>query len=251
VHEARGQLGQKRVAENLLALLDGSEILPSHKDCGKVQDPYSLRCVPQVHGAARDAFEFVESILSREINAATDNPLVFADGDVISAGNFHGQPVSQALDFLGISMATLANISERRIENMVNPDLSGLPAFLAPNPGLDSGLMIPQVVAASLASENKSLAHPASVDTIPTSANREDHVSMGVTAARHARDITRNVAKVLGIELICGAQGLHFDHSLRAGQAASRPRSPPCASASRPSRATATWRPISPWPRSS
>jgi histidine ammonia-lyase len=218
VHEARGQLGQKRVAENLLALLDGSEILPSHKDCGKVQDPYSLRCVPQVHGAARDAFEFVESILSREINAATDNPLVFADGDVISAGNFHGQPVSQALDFLGISMATLANISERRIENMVNPDLSGLPAFLAPNPGLDSGLMIPQVVAASLASENKSLAHPASVDTIPTSANREDHVSMGVTAARHARDITRNVAKVLGIELICGAQGLHFDHSLRAGR---------------------------------
>lgn len=218
VHVARGQIGQRLVAENLLALLDGSEILPSHKDCKKVQDPYSLRCVPQVHGAARDAFAFVRGVLEREINAATDNPLVFADGDVISAGNFHGQPVAQAMDFLGIAIATIANISERRIENMVNPDLSGLPAFLAPSPGLDSGLMIPQVVAASLASENKSLAHPASVDTIPTSANREDHVSMGVTAARHARDIVANTAKVLGIELICGAQGLYFDHSLRAGR---------------------------------
>ncbi|PIE22430.1 MAG: histidine ammonia-lyase [Planctomycetota bacterium] len=218
VHQARGQLGQALVARNLLALLEDSEVIPSHKDCGKVQDAYSLRCVPQVHGAARDAFAFVQGVLEREINAATDNPLVFADGDVISAGNFHGQPVSQALDFLGISIATLANISERRIENLVNPDLSGLSPFLAPNPGLNSGLMIPQVVAASLASENKSLAHPASVDTIPTSANREDHVSMGVTAARHARDIVNNTAKVLGIELISGAQGLHFDHSIKAGR---------------------------------
>ncbi len=218
VHEARGQAGQARVAANLRALLEGSKILPSHTDCEKVQDPYSLRCVPQVHGAARDAVAFVRDVLTREINAATDNPLVFASGEVISAGNFHGQPVSQAMDFLGIALATFANISERRIENMVNPDLSGLPAFLALNPGLDSGLMIPQVVAASLASENKVLAHPSSVDTIPTSANREDHVSMGATAARHARDIAANTAKVLGIELICGAQGLSFDRSLEAGK---------------------------------
>lgn len=218
VHEARGQEGQLRTASNLRLLLEDSEILPSHADCEKVQDPYSLRCVPQVHGAVRDALSFVEDVLAREVNAATDNPLVFADGSIISAGNFHGQPVAQALDFLGIAIATLANISERRIENMVNPDLSGLPPFLAPNPGLDSGLMIPQVVAASLASENKSLAHPASVDTIPTSANREDHVSMGVTAARQARDIARNTARVLGIELLCAAQGLSFDRALRAGR---------------------------------
>lgn len=217
VQEARGQPGQIRTAHNLRRLLAGSDIVRSHADCEKVQDPYSLRCVPQVHGAVRDALAFVEGVLTVEINAATDNPLVFDDGSVITAGNFHGQPVSQALDFLGIALCTLANISERRTENMVNPDLSGLPDFLAPDPGIDSGFMIPQVVAASLASENKSLAHPASVDTIPTSANREDHVSMGVTAARHARDIALNTAKVIGIELICGAQGLSFDHDLEAG----------------------------------
>ncbi|MEZ5987534.1 MAG: histidine ammonia-lyase [Planctomycetota bacterium] len=217
VHEARGQQGQQATARNLLRLLEDSEIVESHRDCDKVQDPYSLRCSPQVHGAARDAIAYGRGVLEREVNAATDNPLVFPDGEVVSAGNFHGQPVSQALDFLGIALATLANISERRIENLVNPDLSGMPAFLAPDPGLESGFMIPQVVAASLASENKSLAHPASVDTIPTSANREDHVSMGVTAARHARDIAANTAKVLGIELLCGAQGLDFDRSLRAG----------------------------------
>ena len=217
VHEARGQTGQLACARNMVRLLEASEILPSHVDCDKVQDPYSLRCVPQIHGATRDALTFVGGVLEREANAATDNPLIFGD-DIVSAGNFHGQPVSQALDFLGIGVATLANVSERRIENMVNPDLSGLPAFLAPDPGLHSGFMIPQVVAASLVSENKSLAHPASVDSIPTSANREDHVSMGVTAARHARDITSNVAKVLGIEVICGAQGLEFDRSLSAGR---------------------------------
>ena len=218
VHRVRGQIGQRTSAANVLRLLDGSEVLTSHVDCEKVQDPYSLRCAPQVHGAARDAVDFVAGVLSREINAATDNPLIFDGPEIVSAGNFHGQPVSQALDFLGIALATLANISERRIENMVNPTLSGLPAFLAPNPGLDSGFMIPQVVAASLASENKSLAHPASVDTIPTSANQEDHVSMGVTAARHARDIATNSARVIGIELICGAQGLDFDRSLKAGR---------------------------------
>ncbi|HHI79438.1 MAG TPA: histidine ammonia-lyase [Planctomycetes bacterium] len=218
VHDARGQLGQQETARHLRRLLEGSEILPSHADCHKVQDAYSLRCVPQVHGAVRDCLRFVRGVLEAEINAATDNPLVFASGEVISAGNFHGQPVGQAMDFLGISLSTLGNISERRIEQMVNPALSGLPAFLAPEPGIQSGLMIPQVVAASLASENKVLAHPSSVDTIPTSANQEDHVSMGTTAARHARDIARNTARILGIELICGAQGLEFDRSLRAGK---------------------------------
>ncbi len=218
VHEARGQLGQLECARHLRKLLEGSEIIPSHRDCDKVQDPYSLRCVPQVHGAVRDCLRFVRGILEAEVNAVTDNPLVFADGDVISAGNFHGQPVAQAMDFLGIALSTLGNISERRIEQMVNPLLSGLPAFLAPNPGIESGLMIPQVVAASLASENKVLAHPSSVDTIPTSANQEDHVSMGTTAARHARDIARNIARILGIEMICAAQGLEFDRGLKAGK---------------------------------
>ena len=218
VQEVRGQAGQIRTASNLRKLLADSEIIRSHVDCEKVQDPYSLRCAPQVHGAVRDAIVFVGDVLVCEVNAATDNPLVFAPDRVISAGNFHGQPVAQAMDFLGISLASIANISERRIENMVNPDLSALPAFLAHDPGLESGLMIPQVVAASLASENKSLAHPASVDTIPTSANREDHVSMGVTAARHARDIAGNTAKVLGIELICAAQGIDYHASNRPGR---------------------------------
>jgi histidine ammonia-lyase len=148
----------------------------------------------------------------------TDNPLVFPGGDVVSGGNFHGQPVSQALDFAGIALATIANISERRIEQLVNPDISGLPPFLARNPGLESGFMIPQVVAASLASENKTLAHPASVDTVPTSANREDHVSMGVTAARHAAMIARNTAKVIGIELLCACQGLDLGEPLSPGR---------------------------------
>jgi histidine ammonia-lyase len=155
--------------------------------------------------------------LVTEANSVTDNPLVFPDGDVVSGGNFHGQPVSQAMDFLAIAVSTLANISERRIEQLVNPDISGLPPFLARNPGLESGFMIPQVVAASLASENKSLAHPASVDTIPTSANREDHVSMGVTAARHAERVVANTAKVLGIELLCAAQGLDLGEKLKPG----------------------------------
>jgi hypothetical protein len=174
------------------ALLSGSEVMKSHANCSKVQDAYSLRCSPQVHGASKDGIRFALSVLLTEANSVTDNPLVFPGGDVVSGGNFHGQPVSQALDFAGIALATIANISERRIEQLVNPDISGLPPFLARNPGLESGFMIPQVVAASLASENKTLAHPASVDTVPTSANREDHVSMGVTAARHAAMIARN-----------------------------------------------------------
>lgn len=207
VHKVRPHDGQQATAENLRALLDGSEIMPSHKNCTKVQDAYSLRCAPQVHGAAKDGIRYALDVLVTEANSVTDNPLVFP-GAVISAGNFHGQPVSQAMDFLKIAVSTLANISERRIEQMVNPDISGLPAFLAKDPGLESGFMIPQVVAASLCSENKTLAHPASVDTIPTSANREDHVSMGPIAARFASTVAANTAKVLGIEIMCAAQGL-------------------------------------------
>jgi histidine ammonia-lyase len=218
VHELRAHRGQVATGRNLRALLADSDVMRSHADCGKVQDAYSLRCAPQIHGAAKDGLRFALQVLLTEANAVTDNPLVFPDGDVVSAGNFHGQPVSQALDFLAIAASTLANVSERRIEQMVNPDISGLPPFLARKPGLESGFMIPQVVAASLASENKSLAHPASVDTIPTSANREDHVSMGVTAARHAERVVGNTAKVLGIELLCAAQGLDLGEPLRPGR---------------------------------
>lgn len=217
IHRIRPQRGQRLTAANLRALLAGSKVMQSHANCAKVQDAYSLRCAPQVHGAAKDGIEYARSVLVVEANSVTDNPLVFPEGDVVSGGNFHGQPVSQAMDFLAIAVATLANISERRIEQLVNPDISGLPPFLARDPGVESGFMIPQVVAASLASENKSLAHPASVDTIPTSANREDHVSMGVTAARHAERVVRNTAKVLGIELLCAAQGLDLGEPLRPG----------------------------------
>jgi histidine ammonia-lyase len=217
IHDVRAHPGQQATAANLRALLAGSAIVPSHAQCAKVQDAYSLRCAPQVHGASKDGVRYALDVLVTEANAVTDNPLVFPGGDVVSGGNFHGQPVSQAMDFLAIAVSTLANISERRIEQLVNPDISGLPPFLARNPGLESGFMIPQVVAASLASENKSLAHPASVDTIPTSANREDHVSMGVTAARHADRVVANTHKVLGIELLCAAQGLDLGEPLRPG----------------------------------
>lgn len=220
VHAVRAHVGQRATAANLRALLADSEVMKSHANCGKVQDAYSLRCSPQVHGASKDGIRYAIGVLTTEANSVTDNPLVFPGGDVVSGGNFHGQPVSQALDFAGIAVATLANISERRVEQLVNPDISGLPPFLARNPGLESGFMIPQVVAASLASENKTLAHPKSVDTVPTSANREDHVSMGVTAARHAAMIAQNTAKVLGIELLCGCQGLDLGQPLRPGRGA-------------------------------
>ncbi len=218
VHRVRPHHGQRNTATNLRSLLKGSKILLSHESCDKVQDAYSLRCAPQVHGAVKQAVEYASGVLLTEANSVTDNPLVFPNGKVISAGNFHGQPVSQALDFLKIGMTTLANISERRVENLVNPDISGLPPFLAANPGIESGLMIPQVVAAALASENKTLAHPASVDTIPTSANREDHVSMGVTAARHAWRVVQNTAKVLGIEMISAAAGLDCGEPIEPGR---------------------------------
>ena len=217
IHTIRPHTGQIATAENLRTLLRGSKVMPSHKHCAKVQDAYSLRCAPQVHGASKDGIRYALDVLVTEANSVTDNPLVFPGGDVVSGGNFHGQPVSQAMDFLAIAVATLANISERRIEQMVNPDISGLPPFLAKNPGLESGFMIPQVVAASLCSENKTLAHPSSVDTIPTSANREDHVSMGTTAARHAAMVCSNTGKVLGIEVLCAAQGLDLGEPLRPG----------------------------------
>lgn len=208
IHELRRQPGQKAVAALLTDLLEGSEYTDSRTE--DVQDAYTLRCAPQVHGASLDALAYVRAVLEREINAVTDNPILFPDtGQVISGGNFHGQPLALALDFLGIAVAELADISERRTERMVNPQLSGgLPAFLCQNQGVQSGFMIPQYVAASLVSENKILAHPASVDSIPSSANKEDHVSMGAIAARKARKIVANTARVLAIELLCAAQAL-------------------------------------------
>ncbi len=216
--DLKGHAGHARTSANVRSLLAGSEVLASHVDCDRVQDPYCLRCVPQIHGAFKAALEHVCDIFAGELNGVTDNPILFADThEVISAGQFHGQPVSMVMDYLALASCTLANVSERRIEQLVNPDLSALPPFLTPAPGLNSGLMIAQVAAASLASENKSLAHPASVDTIPTSANQEDHVSMGVTAARKARAILDNVERVLAIEWLCAAQGREFNKQLKAG----------------------------------
>jgi histidine ammonia-lyase len=218
--DLKGHAGHRRTSNNFQKLLKASKVLKSHKGCDRVQDPYSLRCIPQVHGAFKCALEHVGDVLAGEINSVTDNPIIFPEtGEVISAGQFHGQPVSMVMDYLALSMCTIANISERRVEQLVNPDLSGLPAFLTPNPGLNSGFMIAQVSAASLASENKSLAHPASVDSIPTSANQEDHVSMGVTAARKARKILENCEAVVAIELLCAAQGHEFN-DLQAGKGA-------------------------------
>jgi histidine ammonia-lyase len=218
---ARPHPGQQTVGANLRALLAASAIAESHKDCGKVQDPYSLRCMPQVHGASRDALAYVRLVLEREANSSTDNPLVFASsddadgGEMISGGNFHGQPVAIALDFAAIAVAELANISERRVEQLVNPHLSsGLPPFLAPDSGLNSGFMIAQVSAAALVSENKVLCHPASVDSIPSSAGREDHVSMGAHAALKLAQIHDHVRYVLAIELLCAAQGLDLRRPL-------------------------------------
>jgi histidine ammonia-lyase len=211
VQMVRPHPGQSLVADNIKRLLEGSEILLSHKTCEKVQDAYSLRCVPQVHGATRDTVDYVSVVLETEINSVTDNPIVFTDTkESISCGNFHGQPIAYVLDFLGIGVAELADISERRIERLVDPALSNLPPFLTQEGGLNTGYMITQYAAAALVSENKVLAHPASVDSIPTSANQEDHVSMGSIAAFKAADIIKNVRNVLAIELLCAAQGLDF-----------------------------------------
>lgn len=210
LHQARPHRGQQTSAANVRRMIAGSALVDSDPD--RIHDAYALRCLPQVHGAARDAIAYAAGVVEVEINAATDNPLLFPGEDlVLSGGNFHGQPVAVALDFVSIALAGLGTMIERRIERLVNPALSGgLPAFLSPDGGLHSGLMLAQYTAAALASENKVLAHPASVDSIPTSANQEDHVSMGAAAARKAAQIVTHVEQIVGIELLCAAQALEF-----------------------------------------
>jgi histidine ammonia-lyase len=226
LERARGHPGQRASAARLRALLDGSEIRESHRhNDSRVQDAYALRCMPQVHGAARDALAYVRRVLEIEANSATDNPLIFPDeegGLVLSGGNFHGQPVAQVLDLLAIALTDLASISERRTERLVNPDLSDLPAFLTSDPGVNSGMMLAQIAAAALVSESKIFSHPASVDSIPTGASKEDHVSMGTTAAKKGTQVLRNTEAVLGIELMCAAQALEFLKPLRPGRGVDR-----------------------------
>lgn len=211
IHEARGYPQQVEVARRVLKWLEGSKLVTKQGE-KRVQDAYSLRCIPQIHGASWQVLDYVKEKLEIEMNAATDNPLIVENGElVISGGNFHGQPIAFAMDFLKIGIAELANVSERRIERLVNPQLNeGLPPFLSPQPGLQSGAMILQYAAASLVSENKTLAHPASVDSIPSSANQEDHVSMGTIGARHASLIIQNARKVLAIEALCAMQGVEY-----------------------------------------
>jgi histidine ammonia-lyase len=211
VHQVRPYPEQELVAQNMRHLLQGSKMISRQGEL-RNQDAYTLRCIPQIHGASRQVLQYVKEKLLIEVNSATDNPLIFAEtGQVISGGNFHGQPIAFAMDFLGIGMAELANVSERRTERLVNPQLSGLPAFLSPEPGIQSGMMIMQYASASLVSENKVLAHPASVDSIPSSANQEDHVSMGTIAARHGMQIIQNAWRVVAIEAMCASQAVEFD----------------------------------------
>jgi histidine ammonia-lyase len=229
IHAARGQPGQMAVAGAVRTLLEGSEIVPSHADCGRVQDPYSVRCIPQVMGACLDNLEHAARVLVIEANAASDNPLVFlGDGqgardEVISGGNFHAEPVAFAADILALAIAEIGAIAERRIALMLDTGLSGLPPFLVRDGGLNSGFMIAQVTAAALASENKSLAHPASVDSLPTSANQEDHVSMATFAARRLGDMVDNTAVVVGIEAMAAAQGIELKRVPGAGALKSSP----------------------------
>jgi histidine ammonia-lyase len=224
IHAARGQLGQAASAALMRHLLAESEIRESHRHGDpRVQDPYALRCVPQVHGPVLDALDFASGLIGRELNAATDNPLVFDDGTLLSGGNFHGQTVAMALDVMSIALTNLATMSERRTDRLVHPVLNqGLPAFLTPEAGLNSGFMMAQVTAAALASECKVLSHPASVDTIPTDGNQEDMVPMAMGAAWKLRRIVANVRNVIAIELMCAAQGLDFRAPLRAGRGAAR-----------------------------
>ena len=224
IQEARGQVGQIESARLLRDLLAESEIRESHRDGDpRVQDAYALRCMPQVHGPALDALDFCEGLIARELNAATDNPLVFDDGTMLSGGNFHGQAVAMALDVLAIAVTNLATMAERRIDRLVHPDLNqGLPPFLSADAGVNSGFMMAQVTAASLASECKVLSHPASVDTIPTDGNKEDVVPMAMGAAWKLRRIVRNVQHILGIELMCAAQGLDYRAPLRPGVGVAR-----------------------------
>jgi len=221
IHERRGQVGQQLSATHLRTLVRESELCASHSNCARVQDPYTLRCAPQVFGAIRDALEYCKTTFERELGAVTDNPLVFpAENDVISGGNFHGQPLALALDMMAIALAQLASFSERRIYEMMGPrewDTGGAPLFLTPNPGLNSGLMITQYAAAALVNEIKILAHPASIDSIPTSAGMEDFVSMGVTSAHKLLRVIEQTQQVVAIELLCAAQMLEFRKPLRPG----------------------------------
>ena len=216
IHAARGQVGQIAVAGAVRALLEGSEIIPGHANCGRVQDPYSIRCVPQVMGACLDNLSHAARVLTIEANAASDNPLVFTDtGEVISGGNFHAEPVAFAADIIALAVSEVGAISERRMALLLDSGLSGLPPFLVRDGGVNSGFMIAQVTAAALASENKSLAHPASVDSLPTSANQEDHVSMATFAARRLADMVNNTAVVVGIEAMAACQGIELRHELK------------------------------------
>ena len=211
IHEVRGHRGQADVATLLRSLMEGSDIRASHVDCNRVQDPYSIRCQPQVTGACLGVLQHAAEVLTTEANAVTDNPLVFADSDaILSGGNFHAEPVALVADYLALSIAEIGSLSERRIALLIDSHLSELPAFLVADGGLNSGFMMAQVTAAALASENKSLAHPASVDSIPTSANQEDHVSMATFAARRLHDMLDNVAHIVAIELLAAAQGIDF-----------------------------------------
>ena len=223
IHAVRGHASQSDVAAAVLRLIEGSEINESHRDCGRVQDPYSLRCIPQVLGACLRTLRDAAAILVDEANAVSDNPLVFPNddggGDVISGGNFHAEPVALVADALAVAIAEIGNISERRCALLVDPTFSQLPAFLATDPGLESGYMIAQVTAAALASENKGLAHPASVDSIPTSAGQEDHVSMATHAARRLDDMLRNAANIVAVELLSAARGIAFRRPLRTSAA--------------------------------
>lgn len=238
IHSARPHAGQMLVAKHLRTLLEGSALRERHRDCKRVQDAYSMRCMPQVHGAVLDVLDYAQQVFETEMNSAVDNPLVFvkprpagtkartdeaAEGEVLSGGNFHGQPIAFALDFMAISISALAGISERRIERMVNPSLSeGLPAFLATGAGLNSGFMMPQVTAAALVSENKVLGHPASVDSITTSGNKEDYVSMGMTAALKLKRVIQNVRYVLAIEALAAAQAVDLLAPLKPGKRAQK-----------------------------
>ncbi|MFY0576183.1 histidine ammonia-lyase [Cystobacter fuscus] len=219
IQDVRPHEGQKAVAAHLLRLLAGSDLVETHVNCSKVQDPYSLRCMPQVHGAAREGLAFGRRILEVEVNSATDNPLVFVDtGRIISGGNFHGQPISLAMDVTAMALTQLSSISERRVEQLVNPALSNLPPFLAKNPGLNSGFMIAQVTSAALVAESRVLCHPASVDSIPSSAGREDHVSMGMTAALKGRQVADFTRTCLAIELLVASQALDYRLPVKAGR---------------------------------
>jgi histidine ammonia-lyase len=223
IQKIRPHKGQIKVAAHMRKLLADSEIMKSHADCDKVQDPYSLRCIPQVHGICRDVMRHARQVLETEVNSVTDNPLVFVkkggrSGKIVNGGNFHGEYVAMVMDELCMAVAELASISEQRIEKLINPALSGLPAFLVKDGGLNSGFMIVQVAAASLVSENKVLCHPAVVDSIPTSADKEDHVSMGTIAARKARAVIENSWNVLAMEFFAASQGLEFRKPLRASR---------------------------------